>query len=73
MEKYKGLTKRKYKQLYGSSTSGSEKGDNCKASSLDKALIKYPRSRKTMTALYQEVYRKKDKACGRKGSHATFN
>jgi hypothetical protein len=59
--KYKGLTKRKYKQLHGSSTPGSTKSGNCKATGLDKALCKYPRSFKTMTGLYISFNFKKDK------------
>jgi hypothetical protein len=63
--KYKGLTKKNYKRLHGSSTSGREKGENCHATGLDKALAKYPRSFKTMPDEYASFYQKKDKASKR--------
>ena len=53
--KYKGLTKRKYKQRYGSSTPGKEKGGNCHANGLQKALTIYPRAYKTFTKEYHAL------------------
>lgn len=58
---YNGLTRKEYKRRKGSSTPGTAKGENCHATSLDKAMIKYPRSRRTFPDIYEEVYRKKDK------------
>jgi hypothetical protein len=67
--RYHGTTRRLSKQLYGSSTPGKEKGENCKATSLDKALAKYPRAIKTMPDEYIGFNVKKDKAAKR---HNTF-
>ena len=53
--KYKGLTKRQYKRVYGSETSGTEKGNTCKATGIEKALTKYPRARKTMPNEYRAL------------------
>ncbi len=65
VNKYRGLTRRHYKQLHGSSTPGSAKGENCKATPLDKALAKYPRSWKTMPDEYISFNLKKDKVAKR--------
>jgi hypothetical protein len=70
---YRGLTKKQYKRIHGSSTKGSEKQDNCKASGLEKAMIKYPRSIKTNPVLFAAVYEKKDRVAGRTGTMATVN
>lgn len=64
--KYKGLTKKKYKVLHKSSTSGSEKNENCKASPLKKGMLKYPRWYKKDPALYQQINAQTDKLAGRK-------
>lgn len=63
--RYKGLTKKKYKARYGSSTTGKSKGENCQATGLEKAIIKYPRSYRTMPSLFAQVYDKKNKATRR--------
>jgi len=48
-------TKKELKRTKGSSTPGKEKGDNCHATSLDKAMAKYPRSyRNDNKYLYQK-------------------
>ena len=65
LSKYKGLTKRNYKRIHGSSTPGSSKGENCHATGLDKALAKYPRSYKTMPDEYISFNIKKDKIARR--------
>lgn len=59
--KYQGLTKNKLKRIKRSSTKGSEKGENCKATGLDKALIKYPRAYRTMPDLFNAAYAKKER------------
>ena len=59
--KYKGLTKKQYKKQYACTTPSKEKGFNCKATQLDKAIAKYPRSYKTMTNEYISFNLKKDK------------
>lgn len=65
--KYKGMTKKKYQKLHGSSTRGSEKGENCQASAVKKGLIKYPRWYKKDPALYMAINALTDKgAKGRK-------
>ena len=58
-EKYRGMTKRRYKRAYGSSTPGSEKGYNCHALPNEKGLIKYPRTYKTFPREYREVNARK--------------
>lgn len=65
VNKYRGLTKRKYKQLYGSSTPGSTKNDNCKATPLDKAMAKYPRAWMASTEEYISFNLKKDRIAKR--------
>lgn len=57
--KYKGMTKRQYKRQHGSSTPGSDKSPNCKATPFEKAIIKYPRAYKTMPMAFDNVYTKK--------------
>lgn len=59
--KYKGLTKKEYLKRHGSSTPGSEKSENCKATPLDKALCKYNRSWKNFPTEYEAFWRKKRK------------
>jgi hypothetical protein len=59
--KYQGKTKKEWKRTKGSTTPGSAKGENCKATGLDKALIKYPRAYKTMPDLFEAVYKKKER------------
>lgn len=59
--RYQGKTKKEWKRTHKSSTPGSSKGDNCKATSLEKALIKYPRAYRTMPALFNKVYEKKER------------
>ena len=66
--KYRGLTRKHYKQVHGSSTKGKEKGENCHATPLDKALAKYPRSCKTMTDEYINHNLKKDRVAKRSNS-----
>ena len=73
IDKHKGLTKRHYKQIFGSSTPGKEKGENCKATPLDKALAKYPRSIKTMPDEYIAFNLKKDKVAKRYNTFFTAN
>ena len=62
---YKGLTKKEHKRKFGSSTPGIAKVETCRATGLDKALIKYPRARKVMPDLFNSCNQKKDKASGR--------
>ena len=69
--KYKGFTKREYKKIHGSSTPGTSKTETCRATGLDKALAKYPRSYKTMTDLYVSYNQKKDKAARRDNTFFT--
>lgn len=57
--KYKGMTKKNYKRCHGSSTKGIDKGENCHATGLDKAMAKYPRSHKTDPTHYQAWIDKK--------------
>jgi hypothetical protein len=38
------MTKKNRKRIKGSSTPGIQKGDNCHATGLDKAMAKYPRN-----------------------------
>ena len=64
--KYKGLTKREYKRVYGSSTRGIDKCETCRATGLDKALAKYPRAYRAMEVLYTDFNKKKDKHSERK-------
>ena len=71
--RYKGLTKRKYKKLYNKSTPGVTKTECNRATGLDKALAKYPRSYKTMTDLYVSFNQKKDKAARRDNTFFTQN
>ncbi len=72
--KYNGLTKRQYKRQYGSSTAGSTKGENCRATGLDKGLAKYPRAIRTMPDLYVSFNMKKDRAAKRTNTFFTqFN
>ena len=71
--KYKGLTKRNYKRVYKSSTPGKEKGENCHATPLDKALAKYPRAIKTMPDEYISFNLKKDKVANRDNTFFTKN
>lgn len=71
--KYKGLTKKQYKRQYGSSTAGKDKTECCRATGLDKGIIKYPRSYKTEPVLFASIYDKKDKASGRTGGYKTKN
>ena len=68
---YGGMTRKKQKRIRKSSTSGIQKSENCHASGLDKALIKYPRAYKTFPDLYEEVYVKKEKFT-KKGSSSTI-
>lgn len=63
--RYKGLTKRQYKQKYGSTTAGREKGETCHATGFDKALAKYPRAYKKFPEEYFDFNLKKDKAAQR--------
>ena len=65
--KYKGLTKRAYKRTHGSGTPGTEKGENCHATAMDKAMAKYPRAYKSMPAEYRAWCLKKDRADGKRG------
>jgi len=69
--KYRGLTKRQYKKLYGSSTPGMTKAENCQATGLDKAMAKYPRAWKTNPTLYVTFNKKKDKAAKRQKTFFT--
>lgn len=55
--KYKGLTKRRYKQRYGSSTPGIEKGGTCRATGLQRGLTIYPRAYKTFKRQYNALMR----------------
>jgi len=63
--RYKGLTKRLYKKQIGASSPGSEKGELCKATSLDKAMAKYPRAHKVFTVEYIAHNKKKDRLARR--------
>ena len=69
--KFKGLTKKKYKRQYGSSTPGNTKGENCRATGLNKALAKYPRAYKTMSDLYFSFNLKRDKVAKRTNTFFT--
>jgi hypothetical protein len=73
VNKYRGLTKREYKRRFGSSTPGSSKGENCHATSLDKAMAKYPRAYKTMTDTYISFNLKKDRVAKRSNTYFTRN
>jgi len=64
--KYRGLTKKKYKRRHGSSTPGSSKGENCQATGLKKAIIKYPRWYKTDPELYLRINKQTDIKANRK-------
>lgn len=70
--KYRGLTKKQYKRQYGSSTPGSQKGPNCKATALQKALLKYPRAYKTMPDKYLAMMRSVLKR-GKSSNSSIFN
>jgi len=63
--RYKGMTKRLYCKNHGSSTPGKEKGELCKATSLDKAMAKYPRAHKVYTIEYIAFNKKKDRIARR--------
>ena len=69
--KYKGLTKRQYKKQYGASEPGLNKGNNCKATGIDKAMAKYPRSMKTSPVEYIAHNLRKDRAAKR-AMNSTF-
>ena len=71
--KYKGLMKKEYKRKHGNSTAGKEKGENCKATGLDKAMAKYPRSCKTMSDSYISFNLKKDRVAKRSNTFFTRN
>jgi hypothetical protein len=73
VNKYRGLTRRRYKQTHGSSTPGSSKGENCHATPLEKALAKYPRAIKTMPDAYISFNLKKDRVAKRNGSFFMSN
>ena len=64
--KYKGMTKKKYKKKFGSSTDGIVKNENCKASPLKKGIMKYPRWYKKDPVLYREMNAITDKLADRK-------
>lgn len=59
---YGGKTRKEWKRSKGSSTPGKQKGENCHASGLDKAMLKYPRAYKTFPVEYLATNAKKDKA-----------
>jgi len=60
--RYQGMTRKQYKQMKSKTNScpGKDKGINCQATGLDKALTKYPRSIKTSPDEYFEMNLKKD-------------
>lgn len=58
---YGGSTRAEWKRKHGSSTPGKSKSENCHASSLDKAMMKYPRAYKTFSAIYIAINAKKDR------------
>mgnify|MGYP001562747308 CR=1 FL=1 len=68
---YKGMTKKEYHRKYGSSTRGREKGENCHATSLDKAMIKYPRSYRVFPEIFDAIYAKKEKFTKKGNSGST--
>ena len=70
--RFKGLTKRKYKKRYGSSTPGSEKSNTCKTSGREKGLTIYPRAYKTMSKEYNSLMKKQNKQ-GKFGKDSLFN
>jgi len=63
------MTRKAYKRLKAkegtNSTPGLSKSENCKATALDKAMAKYPRSYRTMPHLYISFNVKKDKTANR--------
>jgi hypothetical protein len=63
--KYKGMTKRAYKRMMAAkgtnSTPGLTKGENCQATSLDKAMARYSRAWKTNPTEYINHNKKKHK------------
>jgi len=59
--KYKGMTRKQCKRMHKSETVGKEKSPNCRATNLEKAMIKYPRARKTFRRDYIDVQKRKDK------------
>ena len=72
--KYRGLTKKQWKKQIGvpkGTTPGSMKSECCRATPLDKAMAKYPRSYKTMTSEYINHNIKKDCAAERTGTSFT--
>jgi hypothetical protein len=66
-DRYQGMTKIEYKRMKAKScsTPGTQKNELCQASSLGKALTKYPRAIKTMPDEYFEYNLKKDMLEGR--------
>ncbi len=46
------LTRKELRKKRGSSTAGRDKGENCHATALDKAMAKYPRSHRTLSDEY---------------------
>lgn len=74
--RYRGMTKRQYKRAKASegsnSTPGLEKGQNCQATPLDKAMARYPRSHKTYPVEYINHNIKKHKD-GKWTNHSFFS
>ena len=68
--KYKGMTNRELKKINGKAHSdpGIEKGETCRATGLDKAMAKYPRSYKIYPVEYIAFNKKKDKASQRQNT-----
>jgi len=67
--KYNGMTRKQYKRQKAkegtNSTPGMTKAESCRATALDKAMAKYPRSIKTHTTEYINFNIKKDKHANR--------
>jgi hypothetical protein len=53
------LTHKQHKRAKRSSTPGKDKGENCHATGLDKAMAKYPKSYKTYPQEYRAFLEKK--------------
>lgn len=72
--RYHGMTRKQLKRITAKqkgSEAGSQKGETCHATSLDKAMAKYPRSYRIYPQEYIECNQKKDKAANRTNTFFT--
>jgi len=72
-EKFKGLTRKKYRQLMGKQCSepGKGKSETCRATPLDKSMAKNPRAWKVYPLEYIQFNKKKNQYAG--GNESFFD